>query len=156
MERFCTILLFNIPVIWIDIQYWILNINNIQYSSNIDELVALARGGAVLQSELETQSELFANHNPLGELIKPASNRVVCVRLGREYCNNVNYVKNYAIFEPPSMRSCSRTSPKQNQDFVKEHNRTPLKILDYCRSQCMCAFWTFCGLHDSILPSREK
>ncbi len=25
------------------------------------------------------------------------------------------------------MRACSSTPPKQNQDFVKEHNRTPLR-----------------------------
>ncbi len=45
---------------------------------------------------------------------------------GERYCNNVNYVKNNAIFKPPSMRACSSTPPKQNQEFVKEHNRTPL------------------------------
>ncbi len=45
------------------------------------------------------------------------------------YCNNVNYVKNNAIFEPPSMRACSSTPPKQNKVFVKEHNRTPLIII---------------------------
>ncbi len=45
---------------------------------------------------------------------------------GESYCNNVNYVKNYAIFESPKMRACSSTPPKQNQDFVKEHNITPL------------------------------
>ncbi len=45
---------------------------------------------------------------------------------GERYCNNVNYVKNDAIFKPPSMRACSSTPPKQNQDFVEEHNRTPL------------------------------
>ncbi len=42
---------------------------------------------------------------------------------GERYCNNVNYMKNN---EPPSMRACSSATPKQNQDFVKEHNRTPL------------------------------
>ncbi len=46
---------------------------------------------------------------------------------GERYCNNVNYVKNNAIFELPSVRACSSTPPKQNQDFLKEHNRTPLK-----------------------------
>ncbi len=39
---------------------------------------------------------------------------------GERYCNNVYYVKN----KPPSMRTCSSTPPKQNQDNVKEHNRT--------------------------------
>ncbi len=29
-------------------------------------------------------------------------------------------------------------------------------MLDYCRSQCMCAFWTFCGLHGSILPPPQR
>ncbi len=55
------------------------------------------------------------------ELIEPF---VPC--WGERHCNNVNYVKNNAIFEPPSMRACSSTPPKQNQAFVKEHNRTPL------------------------------
>ncbi len=45
---------------------------------------------------------------------------------GERYCNNLNYVKNNAFFKQPSMRACSSTPPKQNQDFVKEHNRTPL------------------------------
>ncbi len=36
-------------------------------------------------------------------------------------------MKNNAIFEPTSMRACSSTPPKQNQDFVKELNRTPLR-----------------------------
>ncbi len=85
----------------------------------------------------ETPSKLFTNHNALGQLtnhntfrfseafIKPRTNRAVVPGWGERYCNNVN-VKNNAIFEPPSMR-CSSTPPKQNQDFVKEHNRTPLK-----------------------------
>ncbi len=29
------------------------------------------------------------------------------------------------------MSACSSTPPKQNQDFVKEHNRTPLIYLNY-------------------------
>ncbi len=33
------------------------------------------------------------------------------------------------LFETPSMRACSSTPPKQNQDFVKEHNRTHLMKL---------------------------
>uniref|UniRef100_A0A673IDE7 Pleckstrin homology domain-containing family H member 2-like n=1 Tax=Sinocyclocheilus rhinocerous TaxID=307959 RepID=A0A673IDE7_9TELE len=43
-------------------------------------------------------------------------------------CNSVKYVKNNTFFEQPSMRACSSTPPKLNQDFVKEHNRTPLKM----------------------------
>ena len=46
---------------------------------------------------------------------------------GERCCNNVKYVKNNVFFEQPSMRGCSSTHQKQNQDFVKEHNRTPLK-----------------------------
>ncbi len=56
------------------------------------------------------------------------------------YCNNVNYVKNNVIFEPPSMRACSSTPPKQNQDFVKEHNRTPLKALNLKDSNVMLKY----------------
>ncbi len=88
----------------------------------------------------KTLSKLFANHNALGQLTNhntfrlseggPSSNPELIEPFvpgwGERYCNNVNYVKNSAIFEPPSMRSCSSTPPKQNQDFVKEHNRTPL------------------------------
>ncbi len=100
------------------------------------ELAALARGGAS-----ETPSKLFSNHNALGQLTNhntfsfseggPSSNLELIelfVSGWRErYCNHVNYVKNNVIFEPPSMRACSSTPPKLNQDFVKEHNRTPLK-----------------------------
>ncbi len=88
----------------------------------------------------ETPSKLFANHNALGQLTnhntlcfsegRPSSNPELIEPFvpgwGEKYCNNVNYVKNNAIFEPPSMRACSSTPPKQNQDFIKEHNRTPL------------------------------
>ncbi len=88
----------------------------------------------------KTPSKLFANHNALGQLNNhnifcfsegvPSSNPELIEPFvwgwGERYCNNVNYVKNNAIFEPPSMRTCSSTPPKQNQDFVKEHNRTPL------------------------------
>ncbi len=89
----------------------------------------------------ETLSKLFANHNALGQLTNhntfrfseggPSSNPELIEPFvpgwGERYCNNENYVKNNAIFEPPSMRACSITPPKQNQNFVKEHNRTPLK-----------------------------
>lgn len=43
------------------------------------------------------------------------------------YRNNVNYLKNVVLFELSSM--ISRFA--QNQDFVKEHNRTPLSICLY-------------------------
>ncbi len=89
----------------------------------------------------ETPSKLFANHNTLGQLTNhntfsfseggPSSNPELIESFGsgwgERYCNNVNNVKNNVIFEPPTMRGCSSTPPKQNQDFVKEHNRTPLK-----------------------------
>ncbi len=89
----------------------------------------------------ETPSKLCANHNALGQLTNhntfcfseggPSSNPELIESFvwgwGERYCNNVTYVKNNVIFEPPSMRACSSTPPKQNQDFVKEHNRTPLK-----------------------------
>ncbi len=114
----------------------------VQYSrglnwySNIDELAALARG----RGSTETPSKLFANHNALGQLTNhntfrfseggPSSNPELIEPFvpgwGERYCNNLNYVRNNAIFEPPSMRACSSTPPKQNQDFIKEHNRTPL------------------------------
>ncbi len=77
-------------------------------------------------------SKLLANHNALGQLTnyntfsfsegRLSSNPELIESLvtgwGERYCNNVNYVKNYAIFESPSMRACSSTPPKQHQDFV--------------------------------------
>ncbi len=102
-----------------------------------DELAVLARGGAV------TPSKQFANHNALGQLSnhntisfsegRPSSNLELIESFvaswGERNCNNVNYVKSNVIFKPPSMRACSSTPPKQNQDFVKEHDRTPFKEL---------------------------
>ncbi len=106
----------------------------------------------------ETLSKLFANHNALGQLTNhntfrfseggPSSNPELIEPFvwgwGERFCNNVNYEKNNAIFEPPSMRACSSTPPKQNQDFVKEHNRTPLKwktvILNGNNNYCYCTF----------------
>ncbi len=75
----------------------------------------------------KTPSKLFANHNALGQLTNhytfrfseggPSSNPELIESFvwggGERYCNNVNYVKNNAIFEPPSMRACSSTPPKQ-------------------------------------------
>ncbi len=85
-------------------------------------------------------SKLFANHNVLGQLTNhntfnfseggPSSNPELIEPFvsgwEERYFNNANYVKDNAIFEQPSMRTCSSTPTKQNQDFVKEHNRTPL------------------------------
>ncbi len=127
MQRFCAILLYNIlryELIW---QYW--------------GTCCFGKG----RGNTETLSKLFANHNALGQLTNhntfcfseggPSSNPELIESFvsgwGERYCNNVNYVKNNAIFEPPSIRACSSTPPKQNQDFVKEHNRTSLKnIMD--------------------------
>ncbi len=117
------ILLFNILGVWIDI-----------CPCELIWLAVLARG-------TETPFKLFANHNALGQLTNhntfsfseggPSSNpeliELFVPGWGERYCNNVNYVKNNAIFELPSVRACSSTPPKQNQDFLKEHNRTPLK-----------------------------
>ncbi len=71
----------------------------------------------------KTLSKLFANHNALGQLTNhntfrfseggPSSNPELIESFvpgwGERYCNNVNYVKNNAIFKPPSMRACSST-----------------------------------------------
>ncbi len=81
----------------------------------------------------ETPFKLFANHNALGQLTnhntfsfsedRPSSNPELIEPFvpgwGESYCNIVNYVKNNVIFEPPSMKACSSTPPKQNQDFLK-------------------------------------
>ncbi len=91
----------------------------------------------------ETPSKLFANHNALGQPTNhntfrfsegvPSSNPKLIQPFlsgwGERYCNNVNYVKNNAIFEL-CMRVCSSTP--QTKDFVKEHNRTPL--IDLCNT----------------------
>ncbi len=122
MQRFCAILLFNILEVWIDIAI-------------LTNLLLWQGVGST-----ETPSKLFANHNALGQLTNhntfrfseggPSSNPELIKPFvpgwGESYCNNVNYVNNNAIFEPPSMRACSSTPPNQNHDFVKEHNRTPL------------------------------
>ncbi len=108
------------------------------------------------EGSTETPSKLFANHNALGQLTNhntfcfseggPSSNPELIEPFvsgwGERYCNNVNYVKNNAIFEPPSMRACSSTPPKQNQDFVKEHNRTPLSSQIFiCRCHYIGKMW---------------
>ncbi len=100
----------------------------------------------------ETPSKLFANHNALGKLTnhntfhfsksETSSNLELIESFvsgwGESYCNNVNYVKNNAILESPKMRACSSTPPKQNQDFVKEHNSTPL--IGHCTIKTSCKF----------------
>ncbi len=127
VQRLCAILLFNILGVWIDIY---------NMSMWIDMACCFGKG----RGSTETPSKLFANHNALGQLTNdntfrfseggPSSNPELIEPFvpgwGERYFNDVNYVKNNAIFEPPSMRACSSTPPKQNQDFVKEHNRTPL------------------------------
>ncbi len=91
----------------------------------------------------ETPSKLFANHNALGQLTNhnsfrfsgggPSSNPELIESFvsgyGERYCNNENYVKNNAIFEPPSMRACSSTPPKQNQDFVNVKSKSKSALL---------------------------
>ncbi len=117
---FCAILLFNILEVWIDI--------------------AILTNLLLWQASTEMPSKLFTNHKALGQLTNhntfrfseggSSSNPELIEPFvpgwGERYCNNVNYVKNNAIFEPPIMRACSSTPPKQNQDFVEGHNRTPL------------------------------
>ncbi len=74
-------------------------------------------------------SQLFTNHNALGQLTNhntfsflesgSSSNRELIKSFvsgwGERYCNNVNYVKNNAIFEPPSMRSCFSTPQNKSR-----------------------------------------
>ncbi len=95
----------------------------VQYSRGLN---CMARGGAV------TPSKLITNHNALAQLTNhntfsfseggPSSNPELIKSFvsgwGERYCNNVNYVKNNAIFEPPSMRAYSSTPSKQNHYFV--------------------------------------
>ncbi len=103
------------------------------FGYSLCELIACCFGKG--RGNTETQSKLFANHNALGQLTNhntfrfsvggTSSNPELIEPFvpgwGERYCNYVNYVKNNAIFEPPSMRACSSTPSKQNQDFVKEH-----------------------------------
>ncbi len=112
---------------------------------------------------LKRLSKLFANHNALGQLTnhntfrfsegRPSSNPELIEPFvpgwGEKYCNNVNYVENNAIFKPPSTRACSSTPPKQNQDFVKEHNRTPLKKSKWSRKTYL---YNKCTVHIQNYP----
>ncbi len=123
VQRFCVILLFNILEVRIDLAI----LRNLLFWQGAEQYW--------------NTSKLFTNHNALGQLTNhntfsflaggPSSNPELIEPFvsgrGERYCNNVNDVKNNVIFEPPSMRACSSTPPKQNQDFVKEHNRTPLR-----------------------------
>ncbi len=99
----------------------------LNWYGNIDKLAVLARDRAILKRRLSclpiTTHFFYGRHSSNPELIEPFVSG-----WGERYCKNVHYVKNYAIFEPPSMRACSSTPPKQNQDFVKEHNRTALTL----------------------------
>ncbi len=72
----------------------------------------------------------LTNHNTFSFLEGGPSSNPELIELfvpgwGERYCNNVNY---NMLFEPPSMRTCSSTPPKQNQDFVKEDTRPPLTV----------------------------
>ncbi len=131
VQSFCTILLFNI-VGSESGSNWYGNIDTILNNTGADRTCCFGKG----RGSTETPSKLFTNHNALGQLTNhntvrfseggPSSNPELfepfVLGWGERYCNNVNYVKNNAFFEPP----CSSTPPKQNQDFVKEHNRTSL------------------------------
>ncbi len=67
---------------------------------------------------------------------------------GERYCNNV---KNNVIFVPQSMRACFSTPPKQNQDCVKEHNRTPFSLTDIVRNP-----FTFIVLLHNVIADSNK
>ncbi len=113
---------------------WYGNINAILNYTRADGTCYFGKG----RGSTETPSKLFTNHNALGQLTnhntfrfsegRPSSNPELIepfVPGWRErYCNNLNYVKNNAFFEPPSMRACSSTPTKQSQNFVSEHNKT--------------------------------
>jgi len=101
--------------------------------------VLLARGEVILKHRLSCSpitthwdSWPITTHFVFRES-GPSSNQELIEQFvsgwGERYCKNVNYVKNNAIFKPPLLRACSSTPPKQNQNFVKEHNRTPLTYL---------------------------
>ncbi len=125
MQRFCTILF---------VQYS----RGLNCYGNIDELACFGKG----RGSTETPSKLGANHNALGQLTNPqhilffseggpSSNPELIEPFvsgwGERYCNNVNYVKNNVIFQTTKHESHVLVHPpKQHQDFVKEHNRTPL------------------------------
>ncbi len=98
-----------------------LNWHRYNMSMWIDMACCFGKG----RGSTETPSKLFANHNAQGQLTNhntfrfleggPSSNPELIERFvpgwGERYCNNVNYVKNNAIFEPPSMRACSSNVP---------------------------------------------
>ncbi len=80
-----------------------------------------------------TPSKLFTNQNAVGQLTNPntfryseggpSSNPELMESFvpgwGERYCNNVNYVKNNAIFVQPSMRACSNYTPKTKSRLCK-------------------------------------
>uniref|UniRef100_A0A672PUS4 Paired amphipathic helix protein Sin3a n=1 Tax=Sinocyclocheilus grahami TaxID=75366 RepID=A0A672PUS4_SINGR len=68
-------------------------------------------------------AQLFKNQEDLlsefGQFLPDANSSPFMPDWGERCCNNVKYVKNNVFFEQPSMRACSSTPPKQNQDFKK-------------------------------------
>ncbi len=105
----------------------------VQYSLNILEIwIDLAILTNLLFRQ-ETLSKLLANHNALGQLTNhnrfrfseggPSSNpeliELFLSGWGERYCNNVDYVKNNAIFKPPIMKACSSTPPQTKSRLCK-------------------------------------
>ncbi len=129
----------------------------VQYSrglnwyGNIDELVVLARGGATLKrrlscSPITTHWESYISFFRRRAFIYPELIESFVSGWGERYCNNANYVKNNVIFEPPKMRARSSTPPKQNQDFVKEHNRTPFSTHTKKNKKTLCLCLRCCWI----------
>ncbi len=140
------------------ISNWYGNIDAILNYTGADWTCCFGKG----RGSTETPSKLFANHNALGQLTNhntfcfseggSSSNPELIEPFvpgwGERCCNNVNYVKNNTFFESPSMRACSSTPPKQNQDFVKEHNRTPLILYSFVSLFFVtCFIWYMLSRH---------
>ncbi len=137
MKSFCTIL-FNILSIWIRLkliwQYW--------------RTCCFGKGWG----NTETPFKRFTNHNALGQLTNHNTFRFsesgrssnpeligTCVPgCGERYCNNVNYVKKNWFSNHQAWEHVLVHPQKQNQDFVKEHNRTPLNNIEF---PLHYAFW---------------
>ncbi len=130
---------------------WYGNIDAILNYTGADGTCCFGKG----RGNTETPSKLFTNHNALGQLTNhntfrfseggPSSNPELIESFvsgwGERYCNDVNYLKNNEFFEPP----------KQNQDFEKEHNRTPLSM--HCKSHFLIISNIFHQKHYNILKT---
>uniref|UniRef100_A0A673HVY4 Uncharacterized protein n=1 Tax=Sinocyclocheilus rhinocerous TaxID=307959 RepID=A0A673HVY4_9TELE len=94
-----------------------------------DHSTVLTDYAGMIQPLSEALNDLYKEFNSLKERLAELTTKFEGIELfvdeartGRKRCcNNVKYMKNNVFFP-------KQTPPKQNQDYVKEHNRTPLRM----------------------------